>query len=103
MRAPARPHPDPWLVGLELVDVESGADDHIPQPVDPFLLVVAAIHPEDERTADRHLTVHVRERQREPLVERGGVRFHARIIALREHLIRRAHRILASRQRSSSA
>ena len=73
------------------------------QTVDPLRLASAAVRLKDERAADRHLPVHVCECHREPLVDRDGVRFHARIIASREYLIRRAHRILVRRQRSSSA
>jgi hypothetical protein len=70
---------------MELVDVEAGADDQITQPGGPLRVAVAAIHLEGDRTADRHVPVQVRERHRKLLVDRDRVRFHARIIASREH------------------
>jgi hypothetical protein len=47
--------------------------------------------------------VQVCELHRKLLVDRDCVRFHARIIAPREHLICHAHRIPVRRPRSSSA
>ena len=98
-----RPHPDREVFDYDVADREPGADYEIAQPVDLLPLRVAAINLDRERASDRHVPVQAGERHGQLLVDGNSCsRFHARIIALRDPVVRDAPRALVSRPRSSA-